>query len=155
MRTGWREGSSAASSSRTPLFVVLVILLSFRIPATLRYIKVTYRRNPMTTGTSKWVYESTEIIPYKKTDCKRFAVFVPKHCIIAHFRAFCLVFQSLGCICLLLPFLFAHFVSSNRFATILGPNCLLSEACSLDKNLKIWYVQMPFFPFFWGCNNSL
>ena len=69
----------------------------------------------MFTGTQKWVYESTEIIPYKKMDCKRFAVFVPKCCKNAHFEALVFDFQSLEQILYLLLLIFYRSVACNCF----------------------------------------
>ena len=63
----------------------------------------------MSTGTSKWVYESTEIIPYKKTDCKFFAFFVPKYYEKAHFLTFVLVFSRLDLYLFAITFTFGSF----------------------------------------------
>ena len=63
----------------------------------------------MFTGTSKWVYESTEIIPYKKTDCKHFAFFVPKYYEKAHFLTFVLVFSGLYLYLFAITFTFGSF----------------------------------------------
>ena len=63
----------------------------------------------MFTGTSKWVYESTEIIPYKKTDCKLFAFFVPKYYEKAHLLTFGLVFSRLDLYLFFITFTFGSF----------------------------------------------
>ena len=45
--------------------------------------------------TSKWVYESTEIIPHKKKDCKPFQRFLRKSNQFAFLNPYILVIQAL------------------------------------------------------------
>ena len=80
--------------------------------------------------TSKWVYESTEIIPHKKKDCKPFQRFLRKIRRFAFLNPYILVFQAFFVLFMILLFVFCCFVMRNCFVIFFGlaaPGCNLSN----------------------------
>ena len=106
----------------TPLFIVLVKTV-FSDPFSLHcYLKVTFERIQMFFLTSKWVYESTEIIPHEKKDCKLFLHFSENMAIFDCFRPYILIFQALYGFSESLLVVFSVFCLRNHFVAIRARN---------------------------------
>ena len=65
--------------------------------------------------TSKWVYESTGIIPHKKKDCKPFQRFLRKIRRFAFLYPYILIFQAFFGFFRLLPVKYSSFIMCNFF----------------------------------------